>query len=290
MRSVLQLHVHGRRWNSKRICKPRQNGRNDSVIHDARKSAEERCDRNRGDQLKKAKADHAGHCIKKLTGLCFGTVTSLPCQTTTEDKLPSGLCAAQRAATCLVTFHEVQPFQTRTGTPSMHFDRRSCILYCFCASLFFFTAVSADLWEVNYAFIMVGVARRKSQALTTTALAFRERRGLATISLHKSKTPAHENCGGLREKYGDPERPLRLVLVGHNPSAAAWRDGHYYSNPSNRMWSLLRNVKIIPEGYTAKDDDRCPSTCGIGFTDLVSDQWCYVAELLHIILCLVMLP
>jgi G:T/U-mismatch repair DNA glycosylase len=83
---------------------------------------------------------------------------------------------------------------------------------------------------------------------------------------------------------------LRLVLVGHNPSAAAWRDGHYYSNPSNRMWSLLRNVKIIPEGYTAKDDDRCPSTCGIGFTDLVSDQWCYVAELLHIILCLMMSP
>lgn len=27
---------------------------------------------------------------------------------------------------------------------------------------------------------------------------------------------------------GHPERPLRLLLVGHNPSDHAWKSGHYY--------------------------------------------------------------
>ena len=56
---------------------------------------------------------------------------------------------------------------------------------------------------------------------------------------------------GLPEKLRD--RPLRLVIVGHNPSAHAWSSGHYYSNPSNRCaidaklpmshW-LLENLQI----------------------------------------------
>lgn len=44
-----------------------------------------------------------------------------------------------------------------------------------------------------------------------------------------------EQCaavGGLVEKLGDV--PLRLIIVGHNPSEHAWKSGHYYSNPSNR--------------------------------------------------------
>ena len=32
--------------------------------------------------------------------------------------------------------------------------------------------------------------------------------------------------GGLPENLGS--LPLRLVLVGHNPSAHAWTSGHYY--------------------------------------------------------------
>jgi len=36
---------------------------------------------------------------------------------------------------------------------------------------------------------------------------------------------------GLPEKLGD--LPLRMIIVGHNPSEHAWSSGHYYSNPGN---------------------------------------------------------
>lgn len=87
-----------------------------------------------------------------------------------------------------------------------------------------------------------------------------------TASVRQAQTTSNE--GGLPEKYGNPERPLRLVLVGHNPSAAAWKSHHYYANPSNRMWKLLSGVGILPATYTFKDDDLCAATHGIGFTDL----------------------
>jgi len=51
---------------------------------------------------------------------------------------------------------------------------------------------------------------------------------------------------GLPEKLGDA--PLRLIIVGHNPSEHAWRTGHYYSNPNNRMWPLLIASGIAPDG------------------------------------------
>lgn len=76
---------------------------------------------------------------------------------------------------------------------------------------------------------------------------------------------------GLPEKYKSPnnlEKQLRCLLIGHNPSQRAWDDGHYYSNPSNRMWSILRDTKIIPNHFTFKHDDECPYLLGIGFTDL----------------------
>lgn len=38
--------------------------------------------------------------------------------------------------------------------------------------------------------------------------------------------PAGAGGGGeLLEKFGEPERPLRLVIVGHNPSDHAWSSG-----------------------------------------------------------------
>lgn len=55
-----------------------------------------------------------------------------------------------------------------------------------------------------------------------------------------------EQQGGLPEKLGS--EPLRLIIVGHNPSEHAWSSGHYYSNPSNRMWSILIVTGIAPEG------------------------------------------
>lgn len=79
------------------------------------------------------------------------------------------------------------------------------------------------------------------------------------------------STGFLREKYCSPngmEIPLRLLIVGHNPSEKSWIKGHYYANPSNRMWPILRECGIVPASYTCESDDICPSELGIGFTDL----------------------
>lgn len=69
---------------------------------------------------------------------------------------------------------------------------------------------------------------------------------------------------------GEPEWPLRLIIVGHNPSEKAWELGHYYANPSNRMWKLLSAAGIVPPAFAASDDDDCPISCGVGFTDVAS--------------------
>ena len=69
----------------------------------------------------------------------------------------------------------------------------------------------------------------------------------AQASRDAGKPPSEAAAeGGLAEKLGD--RPLRLVIVGHNPSAHAWASGHYYSNPSNWMWRILLSTGIAPEG------------------------------------------
>lgn len=72
-----------------------------------------------------------------------------------------------------------------------------------------------------------------------------------------------------RRSPGEPEWPLRVIVVGHNPSEKAWELGHYYGNPSNRMWKLLSSAGIVPPDFTASDDDVCPITSGVGFTDVV---------------------
>ncbi|KAG1651377.1 hypothetical protein FOA52_006965, partial [Chlamydomonas sp. UWO 241] len=74
---------------------------------------------------------------------------------------------------------------------------------------------------------------------------------------------------GLLEKLGDGRQPLRLVVVGHNPSEASWRAGHFYAHPANRMWPILIKTGLAPPGSTgAHDDDRCAAEAGVGFTDL----------------------
>ncbi|GAB4814442.1 hypothetical protein N2152v2_001488 [Parachlorella kessleri] len=88
---------------------------------------------------------------------------------------------------------------------------------------------------------------------------------------------------GLAEMLGD--LPLRLVIVGHNPSDHAWSSGHYYSNPTNWMWRILKETGIAPpavrsvrvvnswkqregEGKGAEDDRLMPQLAGVGFTDV----------------------
>ena len=48
----------------------------------------------------------------------------------------------------------------------------------------------------------------------------------------------------MAEKLGD--LPLRLAIIGHNPSRKAWATGHYYGNPANHMWRILRDTGIAP--------------------------------------------
>jgi TDG/mug DNA glycosylase family protein len=64
------------------------------------------------------------------------------------------------------------------------------------------------------------------------------------------------------------EVPLRLLLIGHNPSEHSYSSGLPYSNPSNRFYHLLRLAKIVPTSFLAKDANRMPAELGIGVTDL----------------------
>ncbi|PSC69966.1 uracil-dna glycosylase superfamily [Micractinium conductrix] len=68
------------------------------------------------------------------------------------------------------------------------------------------------------------------------------------------------------------DAPLRLVIVGHNPSQHAWQSGHFYSNPSNWMWRILRETGIAPPDRIrgAHDDRLMPAVAGVGFTDVGS--------------------
>ena len=65
-----------------------------------------------------------------------------------------------------------------------------------------------------------------------------------------------------------PEVPLRLLLVGHNPSTHAWTSGYPYSNPSNRFFLLLRSAGLFPPTWRAADCDAAPALLSLGITDL----------------------
>lgn len=75
-----------------------------------------------------------------------------------------------------------------------------------------------------------------------------------------------------------PEKPLRLLLLGHNPSEHAWKSGYLYSNPTNRMMRLLTGESIgknappyrgvLPHGTPIEAQNIMPGTYGIGLTDL----------------------
>jgi G:T/U-mismatch repair DNA glycosylase len=91
---------------------------------------------------------------------------------------------------------------------------------------------------------------------------------VGTLPIHSDKTI------GLKELYSSPnqkESVLKLLIVGHNPSDQSYQKGHYYANPVNRMWSLLRKSDLVPAHYTCSNDKDCPSQCSIGFTDVGFD-------------------
>lgn len=82
------------------------------------------------------------------------------------------------------------------------------------------------------------------------------------------QAPAPARYGERYASPGQPERRLRLLLVGHNPSQVAWSGGHFYGNPTNRMWSLLADRGLIPGAWSVPADERMPAEVGIGFTDV----------------------
>lgn len=76
-----------------------------------------------------------------------------------------------------------------------------------------------------------------------------------------------EGLEGLPERLGDS--PLRMIIVGSNPSGHAWKSGRYYSNPNNNMWKILRQTGIAPPHVAgALDDYLMPADAGVGFLDV----------------------
>ena len=70
----------------------------------------------------------------------------------------------------------------------------------------------------------------------------------------------------LEEKYGDS--PLSLLIVGHNPSQHSWESGHYFSQPTNSFWRLIKEAGLcsIEIGL---NDDYMVRNLSIGFTDVI---------------------
>ena len=63
------------------------------------------------------------------------------------------------------------------------------------------------------------------------------------------------------------ERPLRLLIIGHNPSEHSYTSGTPYSNPSNRFWPTMRASGILPEQWR---QGPCPGRVrrvGAGWAD-----------------------
>ena len=70
-----------------------------------------------------------------------------------------------------------------------------------------------------------------------------------------------------------PELPLRMLIIGHNPSVRTWEVGVAYGNASNRFWPLMRSAGILPRGWREDDhlhviNNAMPFELGIGITDI----------------------
>jgi TDG/mug DNA glycosylase family protein len=65
---------------------------------------------------------------------------------------------------------------------------------------------------------------------------------------------------------------LLVVFVGTAKSTASARAGHYYANPRNMFWDLLRATGLTGGIQIGPGDDRTVLDFGVGLTDLVSDR------------------
>lgn len=65
---------------------------------------------------------------------------------------------------------------------------------------------------------------------------------------------------------------LLVVLVGTSPSTTSAARGHYYSNPSNKFWDLLRATGLVGDDPLGPQDDGRLPDLGVGMTDLVKGR------------------
>jgi len=62
---------------------------------------------------------------------------------------------------------------------------------------------------------------------------------------------------------------LDILFVGINPGLMAAYKGHHYAGANNHFWPCLYESGLVPEKLTYLDDVRCPSSYGIGLTNIV---------------------
>ena len=70
----------------------------------------------------------------------------------------------------------------------------------------------------------------------------------------------------LAEKFGT--KPLRLLIVGHNPSEHSWESGKYFSQPTNNFWKLVKESGLCDIEDGVNDDYMVENLC-VGFTDVI---------------------
>lgn len=90
---------------------------------------------------------------------------------------------------------------------------------------------------------------------------------LSVCNAHLIGLPLPAGCFHNRELCSHyKELPLRLIILGMNPSDHAWKSGFSYSNPSNWFFHLLSFITGRKHGTDEIND--IPGFHGIGFTDL----------------------
>lgn len=88
-------------------------------------------------------------------------------------------------------------------------------------------------------------SRRRRSCIADGVAATKRVRLTSLASSSASGSRSTKGDGFLGELYkteGKSERPLRVLFVGHNPSEAAWKAGHYFANKSNRWVRVHVNL------------------------------------------------
>jgi len=67
---------------------------------------------------------------------------------------------------------------------------------------------------------------------------------------------------------GPDDPPLRLLLVGINPSLLSAERGQHFARPGNRFWPALHAAGVTPEPLRPADQHRLRAL-GVGITNLV---------------------